>query len=224
VKEYCRPADVAEIFRKHANAEKAREMEAYMKHHFSFFGIQKPLREHVCAPLYTAWKHKPQEELNKDIRVLWTLPERELHYFAMETLKKSKYWVNTDSLALFEWLVTHQSWWDTVDFIAAHLLGNYFLCFPEFKVDVTSRWISGPDMWLQRSALLFQLSYKKNTDFELLKKHILIHRSSKEFFIQKAMGWALRQYARTAPEEVRLWVKDQTLPALTVREALKHLH
>lgn len=212
------------IFSRHAQPEKARAMSAYMKDHFPFFGIQKPEREALSNPLYGQWKKLSPGQVKAGVQDLWELPERELQYFALEVLKKTKYASLSGSIELFEWLIIRKSWWDTVDLLAAHLVGSYFKAHPEDTSQVTDRWIHSSDMWLQRSALLFQLTYKEKTDFELLKRYILIHRNSQEFFIQKAMGWALRQYARTEPLRVKTWTESQSLPPLTRREALKHLH
>ncbi|RNB56968.1 DNA alkylation repair protein [Brevibacillus gelatini] len=114
------------------------------------------------------------------------------------------------------------SWWDTVDYLAAHTIGALFSRSPELIRPNTTAWVKGDNIWLARTALLFQLSYKSRTDQELLFALIESCAASREFFIAKAIGWALREYAKTEPEAVRDFV-ETALANLSRREALKHL-
>ncbi|HMP98599.1 MAG TPA: DNA alkylation repair protein, partial [Cyclobacteriaceae bacterium] len=116
-----------------------------------------------------------------------------------------------------------KSWWDTVDLIAAKMAGNYFRIYPEQKNKYIKKWRNSKNIWLIRSAILFQLKYKTETDFNLLSDIILQHQDSNEFFIQKAIGWVLREYAYTDAAKVKKLVQTHKLKPLSMREALKHL-
>jgi 3-methyladenine DNA glycosylase AlkD len=151
------------------------------------------------------------------------MPEREFQYVAMEYVKQAKKSWDKRLPSLFESWVGEDSWWDMVDFLAPQILGPYFLKFPEDRDVWIQRWMDSGNFWLQRFCLIFSLGYKGKTDTMLLAKNIQALSSSKEFFIQKAIGWALRQYARTDPEWVIDFVGNNALAPLSKREALKHL-
>jgi 3-methyladenine DNA glycosylase AlkD len=120
-------------------------------------------------------------------------------------------------------LIITNSWWDSVDFLAKYLLGNYLLQFPEETDSVILKFSNSENMWLNRSAILFQLGYKEKTNFDVLKSVCEKHKTSTEFFIQKAIGWALREYAKTNPETVRNFVSNFNLKKLSEKEALKNI-
>ena len=149
--------------------------------------------------------------------------KREYQYFAQELFYQYRKQFKEEDLDLIEWMIRNDSWWDTVDYIAANLVGHYLLTFPELRHEVTQRWIDSEHLWLRRSAILFQLKYKSKLDEHLLSS--IIHRliPTKEFFINKAIGWILRSHARTNPSWVLKFVNHTALSALSKREALKHL-
>ena len=122
-------------------------------------------------------------------------------------------------------MITQKSWWDTVDSMASDITGPYFQRYPEQIRPVTGGWNRSRNIWLQRSSLLFQKAWKKETDKERLASYILHLSKSTEFFVQKAIGWSLREYAKTDPDWVRSFVKShqKELAPLSKREALKHL-
>ena len=218
------PEQLISTLRHAANPELARPMEAYMKNRFPFLGIKKPERAALLKPFLKEAREAELHLINSAVEQLWALPEREFHYAAMGLMdQKKKYW-NVGSFSLMESLITHKSWWDTVDHIAANQLGTYLLRqTPEFRRKTALRWSADNNMWLNRTALIFQLKYKEHTDAELLFSLAETHSQSKEFFIRKAIGWALRQYAYTAPEDVRAFLQCTPLHSLSVREASKHL-
>ncbi|MGL5889319.1 MAG: DNA alkylation repair protein, partial [Bacteroidia bacterium] len=154
--------------------------------------------------------------------LLWKEPERELHYFAMELLEKQASKAPENRLKIYEKLITSNSWWDTVDFISPHLCGVHFRKYPHLCNPAIERWINSNNIWLQRSAILFQLGYKKETNQEMLFDVCSRLAAEPDFFIRKAIGWALRQYARTVPAAVKLYVQKAPLSALSRKEALKH--
>lgn len=205
-----------------SNPVKAAGAGAYMRHLFVFYGCDtNERRKHTKVLINEA--ALPFNEVCELVNFLWQQKEREYHYAAIEWMMHYKKHWTIDTIQLFEMMITHQSWWDSVDYISSKLVGEYFKLYPKQIKPITRRWNRGDHMWLQRVSIIFQLTYKDKTDTELLFDYILYHRKSKEFFIQKAMGWALRQYARTSAKAVKDFVGAHSLPALTVREALKHL-
>lgn len=192
-------------------------MRAYMRNQFDFLGLDSSLRRRLARPFSKAL---PPDELQAAIARLWELPEREFQYCAMELAEKSrKLWV-PEQLALWRWMIEQKSWWDTVDFLASHLVGEHLR---RFGGDLDS-WVETENVWLQRTAILYQLNYGHSVDKERLFRTIDRLADSSEFFIRKAIGWALRQLARHFPQEVRQYVGSRpNLSGLSRREALKHL-
>lgn len=206
-----------EPLRDEQNAEK---MEKYMRNLFPFLGIKTPERKQAFKSVLKEYG-KPDEHRRKSmVEDLWQLDEREYQYIAMELLSQKKLYEEHD-LNFIEYLIITKSWWDTVDGLASNTAGTYFSQHPELIDTQTKRWIHHENMWLNRTAILFQLKYKDQTNFELLKRYCLIHKDSKEFFIQKAIGWALREYSKTSPEAVRIFIEQNELPPLSKREGLK---
>ncbi len=198
--------------------------ENYMKNNFPFLGVITDKRRMILKTLLETNK---QEIKNNFRTIAWELfnkKEREFHYCGQEIIIKEikKNYVKEDIL-LIEKFITTNSWWDSVDFLAKYLLGNYLLQFPEQKYDVIELFSNSENMWLNRSAIIFQLSYKQNTDFDLLKSECEKHKHSKEFFIQKAIGWALRDYSKYNPLAVKEYVNNTTLKPLSAREALRKI-
>ncbi|MGB6269221.1 MAG: DNA alkylation repair protein, partial [Olleya sp.] len=139
---------------------------------------------------------------------------QELAFKYIKTLDKN-------DITLFEFMVANKSWWDTVDFIAVKLIGAYFKVFPDSRKVYIDKWLTSNNIWLQRSALLFQLKYKEAIDEELLAYTINHLLDTKEFFINKAIGWILREYSRTNPEWVLDFVNKTDLNNLSKKEALR---
>ena len=210
-------------FLKHADPSNSVQMQRYMKDKFEFFGINSPLRKEIYGRFNKQFGLIPEENKTEIIKWCWNAPQREYQYFVMEFLGKKQKKVEKEIIDLYVYMITNKSWWDTVDFIAAHLVGSYFKQFPESIQKLTTKWMNSDNMWLQRSCLLFQLKYKVVTDKELLISFINSLSSSNEFFIRKAIGWALREYSKTDPDFVIQFVKENTLSGLSEREALKWL-
>lgn len=216
--------DLSTAFTANANAENAAPMQAYMKGLFTYHGIKTDLRRSLFK---TEWaKHKAEVAANpREIALeLYTKTEREYHYCGIEILMKElkKKFVKEDIKLIEKLTVTH-SWWDSVDVIAKYLLGEYLTQYPEETKKVIQHFSDSDNMWMNRCAILFQLGYKKNTNKDILFAECLKHKESKEFFIQKAIGWALREYAKTNPDAVKTFVATAGLKPLSTREALKNL-
>lgn len=214
---------IVQLYKAHANPEKAEGMRWYMKYQFTYLGIQKPQRTKISKDILQWAKKADYEDLKNLCNDLWKLEEREYQYLAMELMMKGKIWSYRNSVLLFEKFITTKSWWDTVDLIATRLVGPYFTAFPDERDKCLEKWWNSGELWLQRTCILFQLNYKENTDEDILFTFCDELSQSKEFFIQKAIGWALRQYARTAPLAVKEFVHNHALKPLSRREALKHL-
>jgi len=203
-----------------ANRELAIPMENYMKNNFSFLGIKTEERRAIFKENY----EKSKSEIKSNFRTIaWELlnkNEREFHQCAIDLLVKEfkKNYILED-IKLIENLIITNSWWDSVDVVAKYLLGGYLKQFPNETYDIIERFSNSQNMWLNRSAILFQLSYKEKTNFDLLKSECEKHKESKEFFIQKAIGWALRDYSRFNPSGVSEYVNSTNLKPLSQREA-----
>jgi 3-methyladenine DNA glycosylase AlkD len=215
-------AELIAQFHAHASEALAEGMSRYMKYHFSYLGIQKPLRSKLEKDFIQTNKIQKFDVLKGIIKELWEQPEREFQYTAMELMLKSKIWKHRQAMDLLAYCLTHKSWWDTVDMLASRMVGPYFQVFPAQRDETIENWLNGENLWLNRTTLIFQLNYKLKTDEGLLFACIEKQVDSKEFFIRKAIGWALRQYARANPESVLHFVESHNLSALSVREALKH--
>ena len=214
---------VITTFAAHANPENALPMARYMKNHFAFFGIKKPERVLLSKKVIRELGILPAEELPKLCQACFQQPQRELQYFVYDLLASRMKELPVNFLDTIEALIQQKSWWDTVDFLAPKIGGKLLLRFPEAIVPRTQPWIESDNIWLQRSAILFQLDYKSKTDAELLFRYIRRRADSKEFFVQKAAGWALREYGKTNPEAVQQFISTNTLAKLTVREGMKRI-
>ncbi|MDR6555220.1 DNA alkylation repair protein [Paenibacillus qinlingensis] len=207
--------------RTHANTENAPSMEAYMKNHFPFLGIRNPERVALTKQFTKEHGFPKGEEAVRVAQELWRLPEREFHYTALLMLIQVRKTVPAEHIQALEQFVVTNSWWDSVDTIADHLIGYHLQRFPDLIPSYVEKWLASNNMWLQRTAILFQLKYKKKTDVPLLFHCISVMADSKEFFIRKAIGWALREYSKTDAAAVQSFVASTALSPLSVREALK---
>lgn len=212
---------IKEAFYALDNPENAYWMRWYMREQYPFIGIKKPERTVVFKAIYK--EHGRGEDWFEVCSELFAMPEREFQYAAMEYMLKAKKGWDSRIPELIDRWVDARTWWDVVDVLAPKVLSEYFMLFPEQRDKWVARWMKSPIFWHQRLCILFQLNYKAKTDLVLLSQVILALKTSKEFFIQKAIGWALRQYARTDADWVRDFVEANSLMPLSKREALKHI-
>ena len=214
--------ELKKVFEEQANPVNAAGQKAYMKNHFDFLGLSSPVRRDLQKP-FLVKKYLPgKEEMMAIVRQLWQEPYREYQYFAQEFAYKYLDQIQSGDISLYEYMITHKSWWDTVDFIAPKLAASYFNTFPTQRKKVINKWLESDNIWLQRSAVLFQLKYKEETDTKLLAYIIQALLGSDEFFINKAMGWVLREYGKTNPRWVLNFVENTPeLNKLSKREALR---
>lgn len=212
-------------FLKHKNEQNSLAMSQYMKGRFAFFGIKAEVRKAIQKKWMTTipvpFTSQERWEL---IQELWQHEEREYHYVAIDWLNAwKKEWINEEDSNKLRWLIENNTWWDSVDAIASNYLGKYAMKFPESAKEMVQEWRDDSNFWINRSCLIFQLKYKKEVDFELLKSLIVQFQPNKEFFIQKAIGWSLRQYSKFEPDEVRKFVTEIKLTGLAFREATKYI-
>ncbi len=211
---------VRETFRQQGNPEVAQGQMAYMRHQFEFFGLKMPAWMGLTKEIHAKQGIPQGEALKQLVRLCFEDEHREMHYFGLETLQKTLKHQPSECIDFLETLILTRSWWDTVDWINK-LVGLHFKRFPELIKPVTERWMDSGNIWLQRVSMIFQLPYKDKTDMALLFEYVRRIAGTKEFFLQKGAGWALRQYAKTNPQAVHDFVNSTKLPALTRREALK---
>ncbi|EGG16807.1 hypothetical protein DFA_07785 [Cavenderia fasciculata] len=198
-------------------------MKHYMKDQFPFLGFKSPTRTSLLKSMIKLHGLPPSDD---DIMPIYQSQHREFAYIAIELtlqrVKKSE--PDKTRIKMYEEMIMYNSWWDTVDLIASNLVGQHFKRFPEQRLEYTEKWIKSDNNWLKRSALLFQLKYKKETDTDLLFRYIGETMSETDFFIRKAIGWSLREYSKVDKNIIIKYVDQHStkLSTLSQREALKH--
>ncbi len=188
-----------------ANPAKAPAMQAYMKSQMPYLGVSTvPLRK-ICKEIFQQFALNSFEEFRDTILTLWRNAKfREERYAAIELSGHKSYskFQTLRMLPVYQEMITTGAWWDYVDPIAAHRLGPLLRRYPK-QMDAKMRaWSKSKDLWLRRSAIICQLALKENTDLKLLYDCIEPAIAEKEFFLRKAIGWALRQHAWTDSAEV----------------------
>ena len=202
----------------------AAPMKKYMKERFEFFGVKSPARKNVQRELKVYWKNLDNDRLFTYAEELWRLPQRELQYVAVDALAARAKKLDESHLSRIEWLITTKSWWDTVDGLAPNVAGSIFTRNDAARMSWVEKWNNSENIWLNRSALLHQLRYKEDTNIDLMFALIESHIGSKEFFINKASGWALRQASKFYPKEVKEFIDNHpNLSNLTIREGSKYV-
>ncbi len=214
---------VVDTFVPLANPEAARKMSAYMRNQFPFLGISAVTRDAWLKPMYKSWKPTRAEELRQVATELWALPEREYQYAAGRFLRRYSGNVGPEILDTLAECAQKKSWWDTVDELV-HGVGAVALAHPE-TVPTIEGWIHHEDFWMARMAILHQLSYTE-TDLPRLERICLARADGTEFFVRKAIGWALREASYRNPDWVTAFVERNAsvLSPLSQREAMKAIH
>ncbi|MGA9277528.1 DNA alkylation repair protein [Ilumatobacter sp.] len=202
----------------------AAPMAAYLKNRFVFLGVKTPARRAASTSLIADSTTIDIDGVIEIARYLRAQPEREFHHVTSDLLAANAHRLRADHLDDLRDFITTDSWWDTVDALASPTVGVMVLAFPSVA-DAMDEWIQSDDIWLARTAIIHQLRFKEHTDVDRLFGYAVRRSGDSEFFIRKAIGWSLRQYARTAPDAVRAFVDAhrEELSALSTREATKHL-
>jgi 3-methyladenine DNA glycosylase AlkD len=211
------------LFQKHTDEKNALASKAYLRNQFEHYGLKADLRRNICRE-FMKKNTLVYRELPAIVKECWKLPQREWQYFAVELAASMKKAWDEKIIRLIETLIIRKSWWDSVDHVASELTGPYFTLYPRQIHKITAAWNLSDNIWLQRSSIMFQKSYRQKTNSMLLSRYILRLTDSDEFFVQKAIGWALREYSKTNPDWVVKFVTSHPqLPLLSRREALKRI-
>ncbi|MFZ4548182.1 MAG: DNA alkylation repair protein [Bacteroidales bacterium] len=214
-------AGLATTFEKHADPIIAANAKTYMRNKSEFYGLPSPLRKQLLAEFITQSGYPNYAELDEMIRFAWEQPQREWQYIAIEIAAKFVKKAEPDLIDLSEWMITHKSWWDSVDFVAPNIAGLLFNKFPETRLPYIEKWMQSGNLWLLRSCLIHQLRYNKTADRDLLFSLCERLAGHPDFFIRKAIGWSLRQYSKAYPEAVIEFVNSYDISNLSRKEALK---
>ena len=208
-----------------ADPNRAADMAAYMKTAMPFYGVKADERRRVLRNARRLFPVDSKDGYRDTVIALWVRPHREEKYSAVDLAIDEKRWISFDHLDLYRRLIVEGAWWDFVDLTAAKLIGRVLLDEPERMWPILDRWIGDDDMWLRRTAILAQLKHQNTTNAEKLFDYCQRRAGESEFFIRKAIGWALREYAKTDPDAVRsfLAAHGEELSGLSYREASKHL-
>lgn len=203
-------------------------MQRYMKSEMPFFGVQSKTMRAVAKEVFQTHPLPDGEAWRDTVLAIWRDAKfREERYVAIELTGHRPYraFSNLDAMPMYEEMITSGAWWDYVDVLASNRVGPILEKHPGPMKKKMRAWSKSPDMWKARTSIICQLRFKEDTDLDLLYDCIEPSLDSTEFFRRKAIGWALRQYAKVDPEEVIRYVTENKarLSGLSKREALKHL-
>lgn len=207
-----------------ARADNARalDMSKYMKNKFSFYGIQAPIRDEICKPYFKEAKREKQIDWDF-IEYCWKHEKRECQYVAAYYLKSMQKFLEITDFEKLKKIVIKKSWWDTVDTLDK-VIGSLVYQNETLKKEIL-KWSADDNIWLRRVAIDHQILRKEKTDTDLFEKILVNNLNHTEFFVNKAIGWALRDYSKTNPQ----WVKDfiekykNNMASLSIREASKYI-
>jgi 3-methyladenine DNA glycosylase AlkD len=217
-------ARVQQIYPEQADPNRAAANRAYMRDQFAYLGFARPAQRQLSRAVLAGSAKPTEADLVDLVLGCWALEEREYQYFAVDLLRRHVGVCGPGFLRTARTLITTRPWWDTVDELAVRVVGPLVVRFPSL-VKTMDAWVTDPDMWLVRTAILHQNGDKAATDPDRLFAYCAAQAAHRDFFVRKAIGWALREYARTDPVAVRDFVEAHrtSLSGLSIREALKHL-
>lgn len=216
-------ADLHREFDVNKHDQDADKFAQYMKGHFEFYGVRSPQRKIIQAKFKPIVKLFSTDDLLDLADALW-VEKRELQYVAIDYLTWRKKQFDVAHLPRLERLIITKSWWDTVDLLASNAIGEILKNKDDTKLEWIDKWINSEHMWLNRTAIIHQLKYKEEIQLDLLFALIESEIASKEFFIQKACGWALRQASKSYPLEIKEFIElHPNLSKLTVKEGSKYI-
>ncbi|MER7505418.1 DNA alkylation repair protein [Nonomuraea pusilla] len=217
---------VREALREAAEPDKAAAMQAYMKSEMPFLGVQAGPRRAALRQVFADNRLAGAPEWRRAVLALWREAEyREERYAAVE-LTGHRYYREFQTLytvPMYEEMIVTGAWWDLVDELATHRVGHLLAAYPDSMRPLMLEWAHDRDLWKRRTAILCQNRFKERTDTALLYACIEPSLSDNDFFARKAIGWALREYAKTNPAEVVRYVRAKGISGLSRREALKNL-
>lgn len=210
-----------------ANPHNAPGMQAYMKSAMPYYGVKMPALRTICKRVFAEYPSATRKEWQADVLGLWRGARfREERYAAMELAGQKRYteFRTPGVIPMYEEMIVTGAWWDYVDEVA-HLVGDLLHSHPKKIRPVMRKWSTDPNLWKRRVSIICQVSFKKDTDLDLLYANIEPNFADRDFFIRKAIGWALRAYAWSDPDEVVRYVRahEPQLSGLSRREALKNV-
>jgi len=214
-------ADIFTIYKSAANPERALPMSAYMRNQFPFLGIPKPERKALSREFFKTMDKKAVDW--GFVYKCWEQPEREFQYLAVEYLAKLKVALTARDIPNIRKIAVQKSWWDTIDALDK-IVGDIALRYPEVNA-ILVEWSAGTNIWLRRIAIDHQMLRKDKTDPALLEQILVNNLGQTEFFINKAIGWSLREYSKTNPAWVQAFIDEHRseLAPLSIREGGKYL-
>ncbi len=215
-------ADIREVFESVQDPADAAQMRRYMRDRFEFYGVRSPERKSITRELFAIIKTEGKYD-SVLFRNLWDAEQRELQYLAQEYLYHTRRWWPEDIMDDVYYALTHKSWWDTVDYLATTVVGHLWRTDPLRYTPMLRRWISDPNLWLRRTAIIAQLKHKEDVDTDFMTEAIVPNLGDSDFFIRKAIGWALRQYSKYNPDWVEQFVEQHDMSPLSHREATKYI-
>lgn len=207
-----------------ADADRAAQMAAYMKTDMPFFGVTATERDAILKAAKARFKRTHRAEIRADVEALWAQPQRELKYAAVRWARQAK-GLHPDAVPLYRRMIVDAAWWDLVDEIASHLIGQLVRKWPAEVWPIVDAWIDDDDLWLRRTAIICQLGSKAQTDTQRLFAFCLKRAHETDFFIRKAIGWALRAQGDVDPGPVVAFLEAHCdrLSGLSYREASRKL-
>ncbi|MGI9646716.1 MAG: DNA alkylation repair protein [Ilumatobacteraceae bacterium] len=200
----------------------AGQMAAYMRHRSTYLGVKTPARRAASKGVFVDARSASATDLIDFADACWAEPEREFQYVGSDVLARNCERLLPGQIDDLRRLIATKAWWDTVDALASPTVGEMIRLHPQLLATMDA-WVDDQDFWLGRTAILHQLRFEEATDADRLFAYCARRAGDTEFFVRKAIGWALRQYARTDPDAVRRFVAETELSGLSRREALKHL-
>ena len=209
-----------------ANPNDAVLMQRYLKTSMPFYGVKSPIQNEIVNNVTKAFSITNQDEYNSMITKIWKLSRREEKYISIKLARKLKQYITLDALQIYEKMIREGQWWDFIDPIATGLIGPLLMKNRIEMNIILDKWITDDNLWIRRSAILSHLKHKENSDDKKLFQYCLKCAHEKEFFIQKAIGWALREYSKTEPDLVSKFIEENKdiLSNLSKREGMKHLN
>ena len=219
---------VRRVLASSADPRVAEQQQAYMKSAMPYYGLPAPRLKAELKPLLRDWQPIDDGQWAGTVRALWDeATHREEWYAAIAVARhrRAREWLDPASLDLWEHLVVTGAWWDVVDDVATHLVGDVLAAHRSAGTPLVRAWATDDDLWLRRTAVICQVGHRADLDVDLLRHAIEANVADPSFWLRKAIGWALRQHARTDPDWVRAEVDrlGDRLSGLSRREAVKHL-
>ena len=217
---------IVDKLKENANAVDAIQMQKYLKTSMPFYGVKSPILNEIVSEIKSKFTISNQEEYNAIITHIWEMSHREEKYISIKLARKWKKYITLDALKVYEKMIREGEWWDFIDPISQGLIGILLMNSRSEMNIILDKWIDDENLWIRRTAILAHLKHKENMDQEKLFNYCLRRAHEKEFFIQKAIGWVLREYSKTEPEIVFSFIEehDSVLSNLSKREGMKWLN